>query len=388
MLMSQLVMNRPEAPSSIRVEEPTSKPHIHYPALDGLRGLAILAVFFFHFGGGSHKPTNLLIRFWLAIVHGGWMGVDLFFVLSGFLITGILYDTAHKKDRIKNFYARRALRIFPLFYGVLFGFLLFTPVLHLHWKPAHALYFLYLYNMVPLLAPKLGSPGSSMVLNHFWSLSVEEQFYLLWPFVVWFVRDRRKLLWISVAMMVVALALRIAIVAHGGNQNDVYALLPTRADSLLFGSSVALLVRGPNGERLPVVQAALVSGTLTLLILLSGHVTNYRTQLISTFGYTTLGIFFACIVYWAQQGHGWARRVFGVRPLRFFGRYSYGLYIYQGLLLKPLMHRVHSVQGLVHSEALGGLLFIFLAMSILLAISMASYHFFEEPLLRLKRNFA
>ncbi len=364
------------------------KPHIHYFALDGLRGVAILAVFLFHFGGGSHKPTNLPIRLWLALVHTGWIGVDLFFVLSGFLITGILFDTAHKESRAKNFYARRALRIFPLFYGVLFGFLLLTPVLHLHWAPGHALYFLYLYNMVPLLAPNLGSPGSSMVLNHFWSLSVEEQFYLLWPFAVWLIRDRRKLLWISVAIMVAALILRIIIILHGGAQDDVYALLPTRADSLIFGAAVALLVRGPQGQKLPVMPVALVSGLVSVAILLSGHFSAYRVQLISTFGYSSIGIFAACLVYWAQRGQGWITRIFGVQWLRFFGRYSYGLYIYQGLLLELLMHHVHEIQRLVHSEALGGILFIFLSLGVVLAISMASYHFFEEPLLRLKKHFA
>ncbi len=364
------------------------KPHRHYSALDGLRGAAILSVFLFHFGGGSHKPTSVPIRIWLAAVHAGWVGVDLFFVLSGFLITGILYDTAHKERRIKNFYARRALRIFPLFYGVLFGFLLLTPVLHLHWAAGHMLYFLYLYNMVPLLAPKLGSPGSAMVLNHFWSLAVEEQFYLVWPFVVWHITDRRKLLWISLAIMVAALTLRTAIVLHGGTQDDVYALLPTRADSLLFGAAVALLVRGPSGQRLPVGRVALISGLLTSAILLSGHVSAYRLQLISTVGYSAIGVFAACLVYWAQQGQVLIENIFGARWLRFFGRYSYGLYIYQGLLLELLMHHVHEVQHLVHSEALGGVLFILLSLGVIVVISMLSYHLFEEPLLKLKKHFA
>ena len=364
----------------------TTKPSLHYLALDGLRGVAILAVFLFHFGGGSHKATSLPIRVWLTIVHGGWMGVDLFFVLSGFLITGILYDTAHTENRIRNFYARRTLRIFPLFYGVLFGFLLLTPVLHLHWQRGHALYFFYLYNMVPLLDPGLNSPGQAMVPNHLWSLAVEEQFYLLWPFVVWLVRDRRKLLWTSLAIMIASFTLRIIIVLRGDTQN-LYALLPTRADSLLFGAAVALLVRGPDGQRLPVGPVALVSGMLSLAILLSGHISAYRVQLISTAGYTTIGIFFACIVYWAQQGQGWVTRIFGLRWLRFFGRYSYGLYIYQGFLLEFMFRRVHVIQGWVHSDMIGGMLFIILSMVIILAISMLSYHLFEEPILRLKKHF-
>src|ERR1700761_8041685 len=142
MQVSQL--DRQELPSNEL--KPTSSRH--YPALDGLRGIAILAVFCYHFGGGS-KSSNWLIQAWSSIADTGWMGVDLFFVLSGFLITGILYDTAHKPHRVRNFYARRSLRIFPLYYGVLLLFLLLTPVLQLHWKPGHLLYFFYLSNMMP-----------------------------------------------------------------------------------------------------------------------------------------------------------------------------------------------------------------------------------------------
>jgi peptidoglycan/LPS O-acetylase OafA/YrhL len=375
-------------PAHAAMPKRAANSHSHYPALDGLRGTAILAVFLFHFGGGSHEGTNLPLRLYLAFIRVGWMGVDLFFVLSGFLITGILYDTAHKEDRIKNFYARRALRIFPLFYGVLFAFLLLTPVLHLKWHAGHILYFLYLYNMVPMLAPHLSSPGSAMVLNHFWSLSVEEQFYLLWPFVIWLVRDRRRLLWISVAFMLLALGLRLTVVLHGGSQDEVFGLLPTRADSLLFGAAVALLVRGPAGKRLPATPVAIVSGLLSLLVLLSGHVWYYGTQLIATVGYTSIGIFFACIVYWAQTGEGWVARIFSAPFLRFFGRYSYGLYIYQGLLLVFMMPYVHTVQRLVHSDALGGVLYILLSLVLLLGLSMLSFHFFEEPILRHKKYFS
>jgi peptidoglycan/LPS O-acetylase OafA/YrhL len=359
----------------------------HYLALDGLRGAAVLAVFLYHFGGGSHAPTTLPVRLYLIVVHSGWLGVDLFFVLSGFLITGILYDTAHKDSRIKNFYARRALRIFPLFYGVLFGFLLLTPVLHLHWQAGHAFYFLYLYNMMPWLAPNLGSPGPAMMLNHFWSLSVEEQFYLLWPFVVWFVPDRRKLLWIAVALMAFALGSRLYIVLYVGTQDTMLGLLQTRADSLLFGAAVALLVRGPSGRSLPATPVAIVSGLLSLLVLWRGQISFHHSQLIGTVGYTTIGIFFSCIVYWAQTEENWVTRIFSASFLRFFGRYSYGLYVYQGLLMIFIIPYVHTVQRLVHSEAIGGVLFIFLALGLLVSISMLSFHLFEEPILRLKKHF-
>src|ERR1700761_9741340 len=108
-----------------------------YPALDGLRAIAVLMVFYQHYisNTGGAPAFN-----W------GWSGVDLFFVLSGFLITGILYDTRNTLHRFRNFYVRRTLRIFPLYYGVLLMALLLTPVFHWFWHPAQILWPLYLGN--------------------------------------------------------------------------------------------------------------------------------------------------------------------------------------------------------------------------------------------------
>jgi peptidoglycan/LPS O-acetylase OafA/YrhL len=355
-------------------------------ALDGLRGLAILGVFLFHFGGG-HQSRNPILHVWSVVTGAGWMGVDLFFVLSGFLITGILFDTAHTKSRMKNFYARRALRIFPLFYGVLFGFLLLTPVLHLHWRPGHLLYFFYLSNMTSYLVPGLQSPGDKMVIIHFWSLAVEEQFYLLWPFVVWSVLDRVKLLKICLGIMLLVLALRVGLVMHGVGMDVIFPLLPTRADSLICGGALALLVRGQTSlDRLAKVTM-LISGVATFVLigLIEHGPIGYKV--VASVGYTFIALFFTCLVYFAQNGTGWIARIGTLNWLRFLGRYSYGLYIYQGLLLLFLMPLVYPLQRAVHSVALGGALFILLSLGLILAISMLSYHFFEAPILKLKSRF-
>jgi peptidoglycan/LPS O-acetylase OafA/YrhL len=367
-----------------QLREPSSR---HYPALDGLRGVAILAVFFSHFGGG-HKSTNFVIRTWSHIADAGWMGVDLFFVLSGFLITGILLDTANRQDKVKNFYARRALRIFPLFYGVLFGFLLLTPVLHLQWRAGHLLYFFYLSNMIPVLAPGLPAPGTGVSLVHFWSLAVEEQFYLLWPFVVWVAKDRTVLLRICFAIMVSALVLRIVLLSFGVDPLIVYALLFTRADSLICGSALAILVRQPAGESLPVRWILPLSGALVLCLFLITGSGSHESALISTLGFTAIAIFCGCLVYRAQQGGGWIATLGNHRWLRFFGRYSYGLYIYHGLLIVFLFPLVYPVQRLVHSVFWGSIVYLLLSFGLTLGIAMMSYHFFEAPILRLKRRFS
>jgi peptidoglycan/LPS O-acetylase OafA/YrhL len=359
----------------------------HYPALDGLRGIAILAVFFSHFGGG-HKSTNLVIRIWSHVADAGWIGVDLFFVLSGFLITGILLDTAHQENRAKNFYARRALRIFPLFYGVLCGFLLLTPVLHLQWRAGHLLYFFYLSNMIPVLAPGLRSPGTSVGLVHLWSLAVEEQFYLLWPFAVWFIKDRKKLLRICLAIMAFALVLRIILVMRGVDPFIVYSLLFTRADSLICGSALAILVRDPSQRQLPIKWVLPLTGASTLGLFLLSHSGSHEAPLISTLGYTLIALFCACLVYGAQQGKGWIAAISNHRWLRFFGRYSYGLYIYHGLLVVFLFPLVYPIQQLVHSVLWGSILYLLFSLGLTLAIAMTSYHLVEAPILKLKKRFS
>jgi peptidoglycan/LPS O-acetylase OafA/YrhL len=358
----------------------------HYPALDGIRGIAILLVFCYHFAGGGNS-TNRLIRIWSGVAGTGWMGVDLFFVLSGFLITGILYDTAHKLHRVKNFYARRSLRIFPLYYGVLLLFLVLTPVLGLHWKPGHLFYFFYLSNMMPILTPGLSSPGRGMMVGHLWSLALEEQFYLLWPFVVWHVSQRVRLIKLSVAIMVAALTLRIVLVLHGVSFGYIYPILPTRIDTLVCGGIAALLARGPSPQKLPVKEVLLVSGTLAIALLIGMSFSAHGPQLLGTVGYTVIAICFACLVLYAQQGKTPIATIGRWRILRFFGRYSYGLYMYHGLLFIFLVRLVHPVQHLVHSNVVGGVLVIAASLGITLGISLLSYHFFEAPILRLKARF-
>src|SRR4030095_2778309 len=145
----------------------------YYPALDGLRGLAILLVILYH-------NFSFINHFFFA-----WLGVDLFFVLSGYLITSILLNSVNSPHYLKNFYAKRVLRVFPLYYLSLIIFLIIFPLLgiyksELKYYVDNQLWFwFYLQNW--LLS--FNFPTTGNFLNHFWSLGVEEQFYLAWPFI-------------------------------------------------------------------------------------------------------------------------------------------------------------------------------------------------------------
>src|SRR5206468_651405 len=153
-----------------------------------LRGLAILLVIAFHTLRVTGKE-GLIGRFGAAIQDSGWIGVDLFFVLSGFLITGILLDSLGKPGYFRNFFARRTLRIFPLYYAVLTVSLFLVPAL-IGLQRLPELYHRLLENQLWLwtyAANYLQATGRHTLpgFGHFWSLAIEEQFYLLWPFVVY-----------------------------------------------------------------------------------------------------------------------------------------------------------------------------------------------------------
>ena len=220
----------------------------HNPALDGLRGLAVLIVMAGHYAGslavlGVTGPTVLLARV-------GWCGVDVFFALSGFLITGILLDTKHRPRFFLNFYARRTLRIAPLYFGaiavvaVLRACLPGDPIWGdcTGWMTPGSLLWPLLYS--ENYAILMSGPESVGTLTHYWSLAVEEHFYLVWPLVVWFV-SRRTLAWIAAAAVATSIALRTAALCFGADTSWWAGATPLRFDGLAIGALASLAARTP-----------------------------------------------------------------------------------------------------------------------------------------------
>ena len=367
---------------------------MRFPALDGLRALAVTAVFLDHYGGGAHggRILNMLntIR-----IHG-WAGVDLFFVLSGFLITGVLYDTVGDAHYFKRFYARRSLRIFPVYYLVFAVLLLLTPITLFQWRPGHALFLIYMGNLIAnhdfALYDVISARSKWMTvpIGHLWSLCVEEQFYLLWPLLVIRIRNRRSLLWTAAALSSAAFAMRVLVVVYASPitaERWIMRTLPFRMDDLLMGGILALLLRGPAAARVQTgckwLFLAAAAGTVAVFY----YSSDYDSALLLTAGLSCIGLASTGLIGMALRPGGLTFRTLTLRPLLALGRYSYGFYVYHLLLMWQWIRLLTFLSDRTHSRALSGAIALSLNFATTFLIAKFSFNFFESRFLRYKKHF-
>jgi peptidoglycan/LPS O-acetylase OafA/YrhL len=362
----------------------------YFPALDGLRALAFLMVFAQHY----------LKMPW------GWAGVDIFFVLSGFLITGILFDTRDAPHRVKNFYVRRTLRIFPLYYGLMLLLVLLWPVFRWNWYKAWLVWPAYLGNFAPYHHDTDGTsalhfvayavlvsrvwPTVELHFGHFWSLCVEEQFYLVWPWIVFRVRDRRRLICLCIAVVLAGPLLRILGSHHLPqymiDQEVLYRATPFRIDALLLGGLIALLRRGPFARALLAAARAsftLLSAALLLWLALNpaarqGTIHYVYPAWRLTWGLTFIDLYSACLILMAIESGSMTFRIFNLKPLRWLGRISYGAYVFHDILHVPLLNLVQRYTSYSRMPT------AVLALVATLLMAWASFRWFESPFIRLK----
>lgn len=365
-----------------------------FPALDGIRALAITLVFARHYGGGSHG--GMMLQVVNAVRERGWVGVDLFFVLSGFLITGILYDTRADSRYFSRFYIRRSLRILPVFYIVVALLLLLTPIFHYEWHWIQLTFVFYvgnffanfhwdLYGMI-----STNHPAASVSISHFWSLCVEEQFYLVWPLVVWFVRDRVKLIQVAIAISALSLALRVAMISKFGlviGATWIIRTLPFRMDSLLIGGVLALLLRGPAADRWQRASKWVFWVFLgTVLAIFTLSPADNSPWLLSV-GLTCTALASAGLIGMALRSESPVYRLFHLRPLRVLGKYSYGFYVYHLLFRAAWLSALVYLEEHLHSLASAGLILLPVNFLLVFLVSKASYDLIEVRFLHLKRYF-
>ena len=375
-----------------------SSPHKHIPALDGLRGLAVGLVLFQHFFHGIAKGSNLADDIVFGLASRSWMGVDLFFVLSGFLITGILWDQKGQPHYLRNFYARRALRIFPAYYALLALIYLVLPGLGLAAAEDYAAssssdqiwHWTYLSNF---RIAWLADWYQHHVPNVFWSLAIEEQFYLLWPLVV-LACKRRTLIQLCLLLFLSALGLRLAL-AYLPDVNWVssFVLTPTRMDGLTLGALLAMLRRSDFDQARLRSRAmlALVFSCAPLLALTFHRPPNWREWPIQSLRFSFVAILFSSLLWLAVTASpkSWFSRPFRTRPLVFLGKYSYALYLWHGpadYLARQIFHPSEA-ELIAGSRLPAQALYLTLAVSLSIAAALLSWHVLEKHFLRLKRPF-
>jgi peptidoglycan/LPS O-acetylase OafA/YrhL len=364
-----------------------------FPALDGVRALAVTMVFAHHYGGGYHGGHILQLINTIRL--RGWMGVDFFFVLSGFLITGILYDTRADSRYFRRFFARRSVRIFPVYYLVFTVLLLLTPIFQYQWHWLHLTFLVYLgnffanYNFSLYNLVSATHPAANVEMSHLWSLCVEEQFYLLWPLAVWLIRDRIRLLWTAATLCGLALALRIAMELRftpDVASSWIGRTLPFRMDTLLMGGILALLLRGPAADlwqrRICWVFFPGLAGTLAIFYFSP----IYNSVWLHTIGFTLISLLGVGLICSTLRHRSLVGRFFHLKPLRTLGKYSYGFYIFHLLFQPAWLKLLIFSSHWVHSIALNGILVIGLNFATVFLVSKLSYDLFEVRFLRLKRH--
>jgi peptidoglycan/LPS O-acetylase OafA/YrhL len=396
--------NRPEDPSA-----PDAPSHGHRVAvLDGVRGLAALTVLLYHFV--PQTSADPLSRALGKAAEVGWCGVDLFFVLSGFLITGILLDARERPHYFRNFYARRSLRIFPLYYGTLAAVFLLTPLViraaglervlterlgvyydEFKYLQAHQLRFwLYATNVS---WPGHGIPDNMYYfLGHFWSLAVEEHFYLVWPAVV-LAAGPRRLPAVCVAFVLAPLALRV-FATTDRLPLECYVSTPFRTEGLAVGGLLAVLARSPGGlSRLarPARWVAFAAfAALAAGFAWEGTLSVSR-RFTLTAGLSLFAVGFGAFLVLSSTAPAGSllARVMGGRVLRFFGKYSYALYVYNRLLMLPVKRLAPAdrLSAWLGAPLLGSLAHTAIGIGVTVVVAWLSWHLYEKHFLKLKRYF-
>lgn len=343
----------------------------YLPQLDVLRGIAVLLVF------GCHAALHVapsLFREWAC---KGWIGVDLFFVLSGFLITDILLNSKDSQNYFQAFYLRRALRIWPLYFGLLFLSFIILPAVNatmreeLRGAGPSWIYALFLQNLVPYARP--------VALVVTWSLAVEEQFYLLWSLII-FVLSVRQLRWVFLGLLLLAPVFRNLAFNHGAAPEFLYFNL-FHYDALVGGSLVALFGLHRRSTR---VSLLLGAATLTLgaIVATVAGVPGRIEQIRNVFTYSGIALAATGLLLLALSVP-WNGKIGWFEPLRFTGKISYCLYlVHYPLLSAAFLARTR----LGVTSAAGEALIVGIALIASYIISIFSWVYVERPILTLKRH--
>jgi peptidoglycan/LPS O-acetylase OafA/YrhL len=337
-----------------------------FPQLDAVRGIAIILVMLHNIG---EKYPSFHLQY---LFSNGWMGVDLFFVLSGFLITGILVDTKQSKGYFKNFYIRRCLRIWPLYYSLIFFMFVLLPSLRP--SEAHSIFEksspwwafpLFLQNFLLPISTNAAGP-----LGVTWSLAIEEQFYVVWPVVVRFC-SRAQLQLLAIAELCISPALRFYLSLHDVH---LYTNVFCRLDGLMAGALLALVVRSETFVPSRLIPLAWLSFFIAAPLAFVSQTLHAEWIVFSLTAVASTALVYLSLF----SSQKWLQVVFQNKFMVYTGVVSYGLY---------LLHKIPF--GLVESFRLYRypLMAPLIITLVAYALAALSWNLLEKPFLRLKRHF-
>ncbi|MEK7993849.1 MAG: acyltransferase [Planctomycetota bacterium] len=372
----------------------------HIPALDGVRGLAILMVLVAHFIDEGLLKTFFPVAgpIYTKLALAGLTGVQLFFVLSGFLITGILLDYKEREGYFRNFYGRRVLRIFPLYYTTLFAVFVVVPQV-VQFDPAAQRIGSEQWRLWCYLGNTRGVVGWDdsrlFAVGHFWSLAVEEHFYLVWPFVVkWLSADRLKKLCMRWTAISFGVGLTGALY-HSLGGPPIWILkwsTITQSGALTLGALAAVTAREPWGvyrlrswARVWVVPL----GACFLCLTLVPRRVWPDVRLACLIGVSVVLYVAILGVAVSSDARSAVSRIFCFPALTYLGKISYGLYVFHGLLRPAIRSAFPTAEAVVvmNSPLLAFAAYEAFAIGCSALIATASWYGFEKPILGLKRFF-
>ena len=380
----------------------TAPPRI--AALDGIRAVAILWVIAHNVGSADEGPTGLALKLWTVVSNSGWVGVQLFFALSGFLITRILLDSKGADGWLRSFYMRRLLRIVPLYYALLaFVFLVppHVPALAPLLAGGHRStlwYWAYLSNWIAPFG------GLAAPLPHVWSLAVEEQFYLAWPLLVAAWSDR-ALVRACAAMVVIALVVRLSLhflLTGEEGSAAAYELTVARWDTIALGALVAIAIRHRRAEKF--LRTHLFGIVVTLVVAVLGMTAVQRglpargliTELVNQplTGLLSAAVVLACVIDTSPSSAGaWLQRatvrMLSVRWITTIGKYSYGIYIFHSPVHRVLRPYVSGwlATGTGNGRFAAHVGYSASVLGISMLLALITWNVLEQPFLSLKRYF-
>lgn len=345
----------------------------HIESLDGLRAIAALMVMFFHFF--QHLNTSNSFILLIKKLSGfGQTGVSLFFVLSGFLITRILLKEKESEKYFLNFYVRRSLRIFPLYYLYLILVFFIIPFFEnatIQSFSQQIYHWVYLQDFAITFNWNYSGP------IHFWSLAVEEHFYLFFPLIVYFFNEKQLIRFLC-ALVVISVLLRYVLSLNG---YEVFYFTFTRLDELCLGAFLAILeLRGKLTEASAKRFIYLSIMMLIPALLLWYHFTSESNLYLQTFKYLLISTIYFCLIGFivAVNKQNIFARLLSIKPLLFAGKISYGLYVYHGICFAYFSKYFQSNYFLIN---------FFGAFTFAFVISSLSFYVFEKHFLKLKKYF-